>query len=426
MRLVRQAGEDRGGVGEGVLIRIAESVGTPVYVYDAAHVRERYRRLTEALGARFPHHVHFAVKSNSNLAVLALLRSLGAGADIVSGGELMRVLRAGFAPERIVFSGVGKRADELDDALGAGVGLINIESAAEVDAVAAAGRRTGKAARVGVRVNPDVTADTHPYTATGERGVKFGVPIDEAVDLAVRIATLDGLELRSIGMHIGSQIADAEPYREGVEKLIGLIEAVRGEGVTTLVAADVGGGLAIRYTDEGRELDPDAFAAAVSPLAERTGLTVLVEPGRYLVGNAGTLVTRVLYRKRAGGREIAVVDAAMNDMIRPSLYRAVHDIRVLAPAGDPTANATVDVVGPICETGDFLGLDRALAGAEAGALLGVLGAGAYGFTMSSNYNSRPRAAEVVVDGARFAVVRERETLDDLIRGERLDPEWREA
>ena len=412
-------------MGEGVLTRVADRVGTPVYVYDAAYIRERYRRLTTTLGARFRHHIHFAVKANSNLAVLRQLQALGAGADIVSIGELTRALRAGFAGEDIVFSGVGKRPDELDAALDAGVGLINVESAGEVAAIAAAAARRSTTARIGIRVNPDVTAHTHPYTATGERGVKFGVPIDEVQAVAADIAARPGLTLRSVGMHIGSQIADARPYREGVAKVMELVRAIRSTGITSLTAADVGGGFAIQYTEGDSELDLVAFADAVAPLADATGLTILVEPGRYLVGNAGVLLTRVLYRKHSGGKDIAVVDAAMNDLLRPSLYHAVHGIRVVGEATG-AGDAPLDVVGPICETGDFLGLDRRLPGAVPGALLAVESAGAYGFTMSSNYNSRPRAAEVLVDGERFAVVRERETLDDLIRGERLDPEWRDA
>ena len=414
-------------MGPRILTRIADEVGTPAYVYDAATIRSRYERLRRALDG-IPHRIHYSVKANSNLAVLHLLQSLGAGADIVSAGELARVAAAGFAPERIVFSGAGKRADELAAAVTAGVGLVNVESAAEVDLLADVARRGGWRVDVGVRVNPDVTADTHPYTRTAGRGIKFGVPVDQARGVALRVHARRELTLRSLGVHIGSQVADPAPYATAAGTLETLIRAIRAEGVDTIESVDLGGGYAVRYRDGGEELEPQRFVDAVRPAVERMGLTLLVEPGRSLVAEAGSLLTRVLYRKHSGGREITVVDAGMNDLMRPSLYGAEHTIDVVEPrktAGvDPADAVPVDVVGPLCETGDFLGLGRTLAGAAPGALLAVRAVGAYGFCMSSHYNSRPRAAEVMVDGERWAIIRARETMDDLMRGETVVTAWR--
>ncbi len=407
-------------MGSGVLGRIAASVGTPTFVYDIAAVRRQYSALDASLAA-VPHRICYAVKANSNLGLLRVMASLGAGADIVSGGELARVLRAGFDPGTVVFSGVGKTPQEIDAAITAGVGLINLESAAELDIVAAAGARLNRTVAVGLRLNPDVTTNTHPYTQTGGKGMKFGIPIDEATAVACRAADLKSIALRGVGMHIGSQIKEQTPYREGARKLESVVADLRRAGITTLQSVDVGGGLGISYTDEPGPT-PDMFAQAVIPLAKATGLTLFTEPGRFLVGNAGSLLTRVLYRKRSGGREIVVVDAGMNDLLRPSLYNAHHDIRVLESAGN-TGSDPVDVVGPLCESGDFLGMERTLPGAAPGSLLEVRGAGAYAFSMSSQYNSRGRAAEVLLDGERYAIARSRETVDDLMRGESRDPAW---
>jgi diaminopimelate decarboxylase len=407
---------------DGQLAAIARAVGTPVYVYDAAVIRQRYAALSAALSGRFPVHVHYAVKANSNLAVLALLRELGAGVDIVSGGELYRARTAGFAPAAIVFSGVGKTDDEIHEALDAGVGMINVESEAEAERVAALAAAAGRRARVGIRVNPDVTAETHPYTQTGARGMKFGVPVDRVRPLARRLTEHAHTTLVCVGMHIGSQIIAGAPYRVGAERLASLVAAIRADGITTLEAVDVGGGLGIAYHAGAAALEPDEFAAAVAPLHDATGLPILVEPGRYLVGPAGVLLARVLFRKQAGGRDFVIADAGMNDLLRPSLYQAVHPIRVVRTAADGGPEE-VDVVGPICETGDFLGLRRELAGATAGALLAIEAAGAYGFSMSSQYNSRRRPAEVMVDGARWGIVRARERLEDLTAGETVTPHW---
>jgi diaminopimelate decarboxylase len=410
-------------VGEGLLAAIAAAVGTPVYVYRAEAIREQYRRLDRALDP-VPHRICYSVKANGNLAILSLLRSLGAGADIVSGGELARCLKAGFTGPDVVFSGVGKTRAELRAALRAGLGLINVESeeelAALADVVALGGGRT---ANVAVRVNPEVTVETHPYTQTGGKGKKFGVPADQAAAVAERAARTPGVRLRGIAMHLGSQITDAAPYVEALLKLLEIVDQLRRGGIDTLELLDLGGGLGIAYRDDDRSLDVEAWAGAILPHVAASRLTLMVEPGRFLVGGAGVLLTRVLYRKRSGGRDIAVTDAGMNDLIRPSHYQAYHHIRLVGRA-DGRQPTQYDVVGPICESGDFLALDRALPHLERGDLLEVGGAGAYGFVMTSTYNARARPPEVLVEGDRFAVVRRRETASDLMRGETATPSWR--
>ena len=410
---------------EGIrLSAIAAAVGTPVYVYSAAVVREQYRRLDDAL-AQVPHRICYSVKANGNLAVLSLLRGLGAGADIVSGGELVRSLRAGFAGADIVFSGVGKTRDEMEAALEAGVGLISVESEEELAVLADVARASGRTANLGIRVNPEVTVETHPYTQTGVKGKKFGVPVDEAGALAERAAGTEGLVLRGLAMHLGSQITDAAPYVAALLKMLELVDGLRRRGIGSLEVLDLGGGLGIGYRDTDRPLDVDAYAQAVLPHVATSRLKLIVEPGRFLVGNAGVLLTRVLYRKRSGGREIAVVDAGMTDLIRPSHYQAYHEIRLVGEeAGERRPRVRYDVVGPICESGDFFALDRELPRLERGDLLELRGAGAYGFVMTSTYNARARPPEVLVDGDRFAVVRPRETAEDLMRGETPSPQWR--
>lgn len=424
MHVVRERERRGGGVGAGVLgfdpalLRaIAERVGTPAYVYSANLIRAQYHALSDAL-KRIRHRICYSVKANGNLGVLRILKQLGSGADIVSAGELKRALAAGFDPGALVFSGVGKTAAELAEAIRVGVGYLNIESAEELDAVLTAAGHVGKTASVGIRVNPDVAADTHPYTKTGEKTAKFGVPFDEVVPLARRIAGERSLVLRALAMHIGSQITDVEPYSRGTAKLLELVAALRASGIDTLDALDVGGGLGVRYHNE-KAPTPKAFADAVAPKVQASGLGLLCEPGRFLVANAGVLLTKVLYRKHAGGKEFVVVDAGMTDFVRPSHYNAYHEIVPLADAGRPTE--VVNIVGPICESGDFLALDRPLAGVTAGEYLAVLGTGAYGFVMSSTYNARPRPPEVLVEGERYYIARPRETLDDLFRTEVLDP-----
>lgn len=401
---------------------IAAEVGTPAYVYDAVAIRARYRELTGSF-ADIPHRVFYSVKSNSNLSILRLLRDLGAGADIVSGGELARTRIAGIAAGDVVFSGVGKTRAELKDAVQAGVCLINLESSDEAKLLGTIATELGVVANCGIRVNPDVTTDTHPYTQTGEHGMKFGVPSDELVPLATWVASHPQLALCGIGMHIGSQITNADNYRDGATKLAGLLKRVLEAGITGIEWLGVGGGLGIRYTTE-RALPAGEFAEAVRPLYESFGCRLALEPGRYLVGNAGCLLTECVYRKRSGNRDYVIVDAAMNDLLRPSLYGAQHQIFLVEELDSGSADWSTpgggcDVVGPICESGDFLGRDRNLQKASPGALLAVLSTGAYGFSMSSNYNSRPRAVEVLVDGADWRVIRHRETIDDLTRGEEL-------
>ena len=399
---------------------IAAAVGTPAYVYNAETIRRQYRRLDLAFGP-IPHRICYAVKANGNLAVLRIFRDLGAGADIVSGGELERVLAAGFPADRVVFSGVGKSPAELETALRVGVGHIHLESADELVQLGAIADRMAHQVTVGIRVNPDVTAETHPYIATGQVGIKFGVPFDQVLELAAAVHRHPRLVLDSIAMHIGSQILDPGPYREGTARLVDLIRRIRGLGIDTLRQLDIGGGLGIRYQAEV-PLDPGDFVRAVAPLASETGLTLVVEPGRYLVGSAGLLLTTVLSRKHSGGRELVLVDAGMNDLVRPSHYQAYHDIVETEAAG--RSEVVVDVVGPVCETGDFLARERRLPGVAAGEGLAVLGAGAYGFVMASTYNGRPRAPEVLVDRGRWAVVRVRERVADLYAGETVEPVWR--
>jgi diaminopimelate decarboxylase len=439
---MRSAVDDRGRVGEGVLTApdrlaaagtpragrcedialedVARAVGTPAYVYSASHIREQYRRLATALSSA-RHRIHYSVKANSSLAVLTLLRELGAGVDIVSGGELERALRAGYTGGDVVFSGVGKTAQELREALAADVLLFNVESEAELRQLDRIAQSMGRTAPVALRVNPEVTVDTpHPYTRTGERGMKFGIPYDEALDVARRALRMSGITLRGVDMHIGSQVTVLDPYQEGIKRLLELVDALREIGCPHLEFLDVGGGLAVTYDDE-LPTKPEAFAAAVVPGAAASGLTLLVEPGRYLVGNAGILLTRVLYRKRSGGREYVITDAGMNDLLRPSHYQAYHHISAVHPRG---ASETYDVVGPVCESGDFFALNRTMDAVNEGDLLVVHSAGAYGFVMASNYNSRPRPPEVLVEGDRYAIIRERETYEDLVRHERTTPEWR--
>ena len=418
--MVRQTEYRRGGVGAGVLAIdpallevIAKRVGTPAYVYSANLIRAQFHALDDALRG-IAHRICYSVKANGNLAVLRVLQQAGAGADIVSVGELRRARAAGFAVDTIVFSGVGKTAAEIEEAVASGIGFLNIESTSELDVVSAVARRFGGTVRVGIRVNPDVATETHPYTKTGEKTAKFGIPFDEVVNVARRIAADGHLELRGLAMHLGSQLTDVEPYHRGTVKLLELVAAVRASGIQTLEALDVGGGLGVRYHDEQAPA-PRLFAEAVVPAIRAAGLRLLCEPGRYLVANAGLLLTRVLYGKHAGGKEYLIVDAGMTDFVRPSHYNAHHDI---VPLKDGTRQErTVNVVGPICESGDFLALDRRLPVVEPGELLAVLGTGAYGFVMSSTYNQRPRPPEVMVEGDRFFVARPRETLDDLVRGE---------
>jgi len=421
--LLADAGLDRTLAGslimDGVpLDTIAAAAGTPTYVYRAAGIRDRYRALDRALEP-IPHTLCYAVKANSTLAVLRLLADLGAGADIVSGGELERALAAGFAPERIVFSGVGKRPAELRAAVAAGLGQINVESMEELERLVAMAGSLDRPARIGLRVNPDVTTDTHPYISTGQHGIKFGVPADQVEDAARLVAATAGLRLTGLAVHLGSQLLSTAPYRAGLDRLLALLPAVQAAAGGSLESLGLGGGLGIRYTGEESVVSPEAFAAAILPGVRASGLHLHLEPGRCLVGSSGVLLCEVLYRKHAGGRDFVIVDAGMNDLVRPSHYGAYHEIVPLGSASPEVQR--VDVVGPICETGDFLALDRDLPAVAAGDRLAILGAGAYGMAMSSQYNSRPRPAEVLVDGRRWGICRPRETTADLFRGEIATP-----
>ncbi len=406
-------------MGDVPLAAIAGRAGTPAYVYNAEIIRRSYRALDEAF-AGIPHKICYAVKANSNLAVLRVLRDCGAGADIVSGGEMRRALKAGFSAERIVFSGVGKTEAELEGAVREGLGHVHLESVEEMDELGAVARRVGQKMKVGIRVNPEVTARTHPFIATGQGGIKFGVPFDQVLDLAQSTARHEWLELDTIAMHLGSQLLEAGPYCQGVEKLLQLVERMKAAGITTLTSMDIGGGLGIRYQDE-TPLDPREVARMVEPLVRSSRLTIVLEPGRFLVGSAGVLLTQVLSRKHSGGKDLVIVDAGMNDLVRPSHYGAYHAMTEVKSEG--RAPLRMDVVGPVCETGDFLALDRELPGMVRGDLLAILGAGAYGFVMSSTYNTRPRPAEVMVDRGRWALVRPRIREEEIFAQETVEPRW---
>jgi diaminopimelate decarboxylase len=397
---------------EGVaLSEIAQSTGTPTYVYSHAALERAYEELDEAFSG-LDHLVCYAVKANGNLAVLRSLASFGAGADIVSGGELYRVMRAGFDPKKVVFAGVGKTEDELMAGLGERILLFNVESASELEHLERFAARHGKTARVSLRVNPDVDPDTHSHVSTGHGTSKFGIPIDEALSLAERMGEYRCVKLIGVHQHIGSQISKLPPYAESVEKSAGLVEELKRRGFDVKYF-NIGGGLGIRYKDE-EVPSPKELVDAIRPILEATGTKILCEMGRYIAGNAGVLLTRVIYRKQSGGKNFLVADAGMNDLLRPSLYDAYHEVR---PVRDGAAAIPADLVGPVCESGDYLAKDRDLPDAAEGDLLALMGAGAYGFSMASNYNSRPRPAEVLVRGDRWATVREREYLADLIRRE---------
>ena len=397
---------------EGVpLSAIAERYGTPCYVYSRAALESRFRAFDGAF-AGTPHLICYAVKANSNLAVLNIFARLGSGFDIVSGGELSRVLAAGGDPAKIVFSGVGKAATEMEAALAAGIRCFNVESAAELEALNAIACRAGRIAPVSLRVNPDVDPKTHPYIATGLKESKFGIAYADAVELYGRAAALPGVEVRGIDCHIGSQITDLSVCVEAAAKMFELVDRLAVEGIA-LDHVDLGGGLGVRYRDE-ETIDPYAYALAIRRIAGSRRLELLFEPGRFLVGDAGVLLTRVVYLKPGQERDFAIVDAAMNDLLRPALYDAWHAVEPVRTSEVPARRW--NVVGPVCESADFLAQDRLLSLAD-GDLLAVRSAGAYAFAMSSNYNSRARACEVVVDGNRMHLARPREDAAELFARE---------
>jgi len=392
---------------------VADAVGTPTYVYSRAALVENYRAYDAALRSH-PHLIAYAMKANANLAVVATLAREGAGAEVFSGGELFRALKAGVQPKKIIYAGPGKTREEMRDALKAEILMFNVESAGELALLDRVAQELGTRAPVALRVNPDVDPETHPYISTGLRTAKFGIPIAQAVEEYRKAARLPGIEVVGVHMHIGSQLTKVAPIADALARVVNLVETLRSQGLP-IRYLDVGGGLGIRYRDEDVPT-PGQYAEVVVSAAGRLGLTLILEPGRSIVGNAGILLTRVLYNKETPDKRFVVVDAAMNDLIRPSLYDAYHEILPLREAPGRPAR-TVDVVGPVCESGDFLAKDRALPQVEEGELLAVMSAGAYGFVMASNYNARPRAPEVLVDGSRYAIVRRRESYEDLIAGE---------
>ncbi|TCT07467.1 diaminopimelate decarboxylase [Paralcaligenes ureilyticus] len=401
------------------LTRLAQEFGTPLYVYSRQALNEAWKSYRQAVGQRNVL-VCYGMKANSNLAVLNEFKNLGAGFDIVSGGELARALAIGADPHKIVFSGVGKQAWEMQAALKAGVKCFNVESEAELARLAQVANQAGAIAAVSLRVNPDVDAKTHPYISTGLKENKFGIAIEQALAVYQRAATLPGIKVLGVDCHIGSQITEVAPYLDALDKLLALIEALAQAGIA-IEHLDLGGGIGIRYTDETL-LSPTVLLDAVFERLEAHGLghlQVVLEPGRSLVGNAGVLLTSVEYLKHSEAKNFAIVDAAMNDLIRPTLYGAWHDVEPVAPRTE-SATLAYDIVGPICESGDWLARDRQLA-IKQGDLLAIMSAGAYAFAMASQYNTRPRAAEIMVDGDQVHVVRPRETLASLFDSESVLP-----
>jgi diaminopimelate decarboxylase len=398
------------------LARVAEAFGTPCYVYSRAAFTQQYLSYSKALGDH-PGMICYAIKANSNIAILNMLAKLGAGFDIVSGGELERVLHAGGNPSRIVFSGVGKTAQEMQRALEVGIHCFNVESEAELKLLSQVAAGLGKVANVSLRVNPDVDAKTHPYISTGLKENKFGIAIESAPQVYALAAGLPGIAIKGVDCHIGSQLTELRPFLDALDRVLVLVDQLASQGIE-IAHLDLGGGLGVTYRSETPPAVEDYLAAIKEKLGNRK-LSLMFEPGRSIAANSGVLLTQVMFLKPTEHKNFAVIDAAMNDLIRPSLYQAWQEIRPLKPR--QTAGKLWDLVGPICETGDFLGKDRELA-IESGDYLAVMSAGAYGFAMASNYNTRGRAAEVVVDGDQMHLVRARESFEDMIRGEAVLPE----
>jgi diaminopimelate decarboxylase len=400
---------------EGISIaRLAARFGTPTYVYSRAAILEEYRHLRQGL-SQAPGLICYSVKANSNLAILKLLREEGAGFDIVSGGELARVERIGADPGRIVYSGVGKTADEIVRGLDAGILMFNVESAGELELIDARAKHLGKCAGVSLRINPDVPTDTHPYIATGRVIHKFGIPKPEVRELYGRAAHSAHLKIRGVTCHIGSQIISVEPFMRAFDELMSIANTLRGDGLPIEIL-DLGGGFGVRYARE-QPFDLQRLTGELTRRLAGTPYQLILEPGRMLVAAAGILVTRVLYVKRNEQKNFVVVDAGMNDLLRPTLYGSYHEIVPVEQR--PLKNVSADIVGPLCETGDFLAQDRVMPDAQPGDLLAILTVGAYGFAQASNYNSRPRPAEVLVDGAKVELIRRRESVDDLMALEQM-------
>jgi len=396
--------------------QIVKEVGTPCYIYSHATLTRHYR-VYESAFKNIPHIIAFAMKANSNLAILRLMAKEGSGVDIVSGGELFRAMKAGVPPSKIVFAGVGKNAEEIRAALKADILMFNVESSAEIRAVNDVAASVGKKARVALRINPDIDPKTHPYISTGLKKSKFGIASDRALEEFKLASSLGHIEVVGVHAHIGSQLTEVAPFVESLKKVITLIGALKAQGIN-ITYLNIGGGLGIIYNDEKPPL-PQELADAIAPLVQNLKLTLVMEPGRVIVGNAGILVTKALYEKAGEGKRFIIVDAAMNDLIRPSLYSAYHEIRPVSESLLQRPKHVVDVVGPVCESGDFLAKDRTLPEVRPGDLLAVMSAGAYGFVMASNYNSRPRVPEVLVNNGEIHVIKTRETYEDLVKGETI-------
>jgi len=396
--------------------QIAKEVGTPCYIYSHATLVRHFRAYDSAFKT-VPHVIAFAMKANSNLAILRLMAKEGSGVDIVSGGELFRALKAGVPPSKIVFAGVGKSAEEIKDALKADILMFNVESSAEIHAINDVAASVGKKARIALRINPDVDPKTHPYISTGMKKSKFGIAADRALEEYKMASSMGHIDVVGVHAHIGSQLTEVTPFVDSLKKVVGLIGTLKAQGIN-IRYLNIGGGLGITYSEEKPPL-PQELADAISPLVKDLNLTLVMEPGRVIVGNAGILVTKALYEKIGETKRFVIVDAAMNDLIRPSLYSAYHDIRPVSEALLQRPKHPVDVVGPVCESGDFLAKDRSLPEVKSGDLLAVMSAGAYGFVMASNYNSRPRVPEVLVKDGEVHVIRARETYEDLVKGETI-------
>jgi len=396
--------------------QIAKEVGTPCYIYSHATLTRHFRVYDSAF-KNIPHIIAFAMKANSNLAILRLMAKEGSGVDIVSGGELFRALKAGVPPSKIVFAGVGKNAEEIRDALKADILMFNVESSAEIHAVNDVAASVGKKARVALRINPDIDPKTHPYISTGLKKSKFGIASDRALEEFKLASSLGHIQVVGVHAHIGSQLTEVTPFVESLKKVITLIGALKAQGIG-ITYLNIGGGLGITYNDEKPPL-PQELADAIAPLVQDLKLTLVMEPGRVIVGNAGVLVTKTLYEKIGEAKRFIIVDAAMNDLIRPSLYSAFHEIRPVSESLLQRPKHAVDVVGPVCESGDFLAKDRMLPEVKPGDLLAVMSAGAYGFVMASNYNSRPRVPEVLIHNGEIHVIKARETYEDLVKGEMI-------
>jgi diaminopimelate decarboxylase len=398
------------------LARVAKEVGTPCYVY-SYNTLVRHLRVYDGAFQSIPHILAFAMKANSNLAILRLMAREGSGVDIVSGGELYRALKAGVPASKIVFAGVGKSTEEIRDALKADILMFNVESSEELRVISDVAASMGMNARVALRINPDIDPKTHPYISTGLKKSKFGIGADRALEEFRVAASLPHIDVVGVHKHIGSQLTEVAPFVEALKKVLALVQALKDQGID-IRYINIGGGLGITYSDETPP-QPKDLADAISPMVRDLNCVLIMEPGRVIVGNAGLLITKVLYTKEGEAKRFLIVDAAMNDLIRPSLYGAYHDIRPLEEAINRATKSMVDVVGPVCESGDFLAKDRMMPKVKPGDMLAVMSAGAYGFVMASNYNSRPRVPEVLVKDGEVHVIRTRESYDDLVRGEQI-------